>query len=242
MNFGRKLKKLSWVPGVYLDEKKYECTSYYPVFGEELLHSDYIMLPYGELMRRKDQLFFYFDKYDDIFIRPNSGFKQFAGTVLDQTRFEDGVKLAGFYDVEPELLVVVSGAKEIQKEWRFVIVNQEVVSGSLYRDWTIGPETLSSGTVTKDLILLNSKSVSEICTDENALEYAKKVAKMYNPEPAWTLDVALKNDGDYKIIEIGCFSCAGMYGNDLSKVVKTVTDAAVTEWKTYFEEFMNTCY
>lgn len=234
LNFGRKLKRTSWIPGVYLDDRKYDCTAYYPVFGNDLLHSDYIMLPYGELTRRKDFLFEHFGynmTHDcELFMRPNSGFKQFVGTVLDYDRFDDGVKLSGFYDVEPDTLVIVSKAKRLHKEWRFVVVDGTVISGSLYRDWDAGPETLSPGAVTRDIILMNSKSVCEPCMDNDALLFADRMAKRYNPEAAWVMDVAL-TDTHYRLLEIGCFSCAGMYGNDLAKVVSEVSDAAVREWE-----------
>jgi len=231
LNFGRKLRKTSWIPGVYLKEKEYECTSYYPVFGDELIHSNYIMMPYGDLHRRKDFLFEHFG--EELFIRPNSGFKNFTGTLVNRYNFDDTIQLCCFYDVEPDLLVIVSDVKDFQKEWRFVIVNGEVISGSLYRDWTIGPEILSPGSKTRDLVLLNSKSVKEYCTDENAFKYAEKVSKMYSPDTAWTIDIALTSDNEYKTIEIGCFSCAGLYGNDLDKIVEKVSESAENEWIEY---------
>lgn len=243
LNFGRKLKTTSFIPGVYLNEKAFECTSYYPAFGEMLLHENYIMMPYGDLLRRKDFLFSHFGIHNQnngkdlndtyLFIRPNSGLKQFTGTVLGYDNYEDGIKVAGIYDADPTLLVIVSNAKHIKKEWRFVVVNGNVISGSLYRDWTIGPETLTPGTVTRDIILLNSKSAKEICTDEKALQFADRMAKMYNPDRCWTLDLALTADDTYKIIEIGCFSCAGMYGNNLDKIVEAVSQEAEKEWQEY---------
>jgi hypothetical protein len=234
LNFGRKLKKLSWIPGVYLDETKYRCTSYYPIFGNLLIHKDYIMMPYGDLLRRKEFLFKTFGSNGHIFIRPDSGYKEFTGNVLSYDGFEDGVKLAGFYDVEPNLLVLVSDVKSIINEWRFVVVNQEIISGSLYRKWD-QPEKINIGTTTRDYVLLNSRSVKEICSDNTALQFAKECAKLYNPEVAWTMDVAQLEDGSYGLLEIGCFSCAGLYGNDLEKVVSSVTSAAESEWKEYFE-------
>jgi hypothetical protein len=190
LNLGRKiLKQTNFIPGVYLKENPFECTSYYPVYGDELLHKSYIMMPYGDLIRRKSELFNLYG--DKLFIRPNSGFKEFTGNILNKQNFEKAVELAGFYDVEPDLLVLVSDVTNIKKEWRFVIVNNEVISGSLYRDWTIGPEDLEKGLKTQDLVLLNSKSVKEYCIDDKAFEYANKMAKLYNPDTAWTIDIAL---------------------------------------------------
>jgi len=231
LNLGKKLLKSSFIPGVYLDMQKFECLNYYPVFGDELLHKNYLMMPFGDIMRRKSELFELFG--EDLFIRPSSGFKNFTGTVLNKYNFDYGIELASFYDIEPNLLCVISNAKQIVKEWRFVIVNNEAISGSLYRDWTSGPEILEPDATTRDLVLRNSKSVLEYCNDEKAFEYANKVAKLYSPNDAWTIDVTLTSEGEYKVIEIGSFSCAGLYANDLDKVVEKVSEAAEKEWQEY---------
>ncbi len=233
INFGRRLQKMPWAPGVYLDEHKYQCTSYYPIFGDELVHSNYIMMPFGDLLRRKEFLFEFFG--DKLFIRPNSGFKQFTGSIFSCDNFDYAMSIANYHqNIDEDLLIVVSDVKDFIREWRFVIVNGEVVSGSLYRDWTKGAEDIYPGTTTKDIVLLNSKGIKEYCQDDNAFNYAKKVASLYNPESAWTLDVAQVSDNEYKVIEIGCFSCADMYKNDITSVVNSVSKAAEQEWNNYF--------
>jgi hypothetical protein len=240
LNFGKKLRKLPWVPGVYLNEKAFECTSYYPILGPHIVHSNYVMLPYGDLIRRKDDLYTYFND-DKIFIRPNSGNKQFTGMVVEKYNFDDCVKLAGFYDVEPDLLVVVSNVCKLDQEWRFVIVDGKVISGSLYRDWS-KPEKISPGSVTRDYVLMNSyKRIEECFTgefimhDKYAWNAAQNCADKYNPDHCWTIDVAKTMKGTYEILEVGCFSCAGMYGNNLEIIVDKVSEAALTEWKEYNE-------
>lgn len=57
LNFGKKLKN-AWNPGVYLNEKAFECTSYYPVLKDQLIHYyNFSMLPYGVLMDKKEEIF-----------------------------------------------------------------------------------------------------------------------------------------------------------------------------------------
>ena len=240
LNFGKKLKKLPWVPGVYLDKKAFECTSYYPALSDLLMHhEDYTMLPYGDLINKKEWLFENFGKSGEIFMRPNSGTKEFTGMVCSYGKFEECVELAGFYDVEDDLLVLVSSVKPLKSEWRFVIVDREVVSGSLYRDWG-SPEKIEPGITTRDYVLMNSHSRHELCEDTRAWELAKICARRYNPDRAWTIDIASVEGGTYHVLEIGCFSCAGMYGNDLEKVVDAVSKAAKDEWDEYYVDLTNT--
>jgi len=237
LNLGRKIRKTPWVPGVYLNERAFECTSYYPVLGNKLIHHNYTMLPYGDLFRMKDKLYENFHS-NKIFLRPNSGNKQFTGMVIDIDDYEECVRLAGFYDVEPDLLVVASPVYPLDKEWRFVVVNQEVISGSLYRDWS-KPEKLAPGCVTRDYILMNSHSKSEECDDGMAWMAARQAALLYNPDVCYTIDIA-KIDSpmgvSYGVLEVGCFSCAGMYGNNIEDVVKAVSAAALKEWEEYRKE------
>jgi hypothetical protein len=231
IGLAKKIKRnASWIPGVYLNELAFECTSYYPNFGNELLHNNYIMLPFGDLIRQKDFIFKQFN-CDEIFLRPNSGTKNFTGTVLNYDNFNDGVNLAGFYGIEPNLLCIVSNAKKLKKEWRFVIADQNVVSGSLYRDWTIGGDYSESET--KDIVLLKSKQIEEYCIDNDVYDYVNRVAKLYEPDKCWTIDIALCDNNDFKVLEIGSFSCAGLYANDMNKVVCAVSNSAENEYNEY---------
>jgi hypothetical protein len=240
LNFGHKLKKNPWIPGVYLNEPVFKCTSYYPILSELLLHSTtYFMLPFGDLLRRKDWIYNIFRRNQDlttekIFIRPDSGLKEFTGMICPYEDFEECVKLASFYDVDSDMLVLISSVVPLKKEWRFVIVNGNVVSGSLYRDWSSSEKKGNTFTI-KDYVLRHSYSKHEICNDEKALYIAKKGAKLYTPDICWTMDVVETENNEYKILEIGCFSCAGLYGNDMNIVVDKVSEAAMNEWKEYNE-------
>jgi len=237
LNFGRKLKKLAWTPGVYLNDKALECSMYYPYLKNLLLHyQDFLMLPYGVLNDHKKTIFDHF-KTDKVFIRPNSNMKEFTGMICTEEDYFDCVKLAGFYDVDPNLLVLISRVEPLEKEWRFVIVDGEPVAGSLYRDWS-SPEKIMPGTVTRDYVLMNSHSVWEGYEGKegsNALMLAYEAAKRYNPDRCWTVDIAKTEYGTYHVLEIGCFSCAGLYGMDLEKVVDKVSEEALKEWKEYYD-------
>jgi hypothetical protein len=238
LGVGRKLKKTPWIPGVYLNEKAFECTSYYPVLGNMLVHSHYIMLPFGDLLRLKDWLFdCAFLHVDKLFMRPNSGMKQFTGMVVTKEGFEEGVNLASFYDIDPDMLVLVSNVWALHREWRFVVVDGKVISGSAYRDWSYG-ENLDIST--NDYVLQKSHSIKVECFentvtqwDTNAWNAAQQCADRYNPDRCWTIDVARTTAGTYAILEIGCFSCAGLYGANIEKVVKAVSESAIKEWEEY---------
>jgi hypothetical protein len=237
LGFGHKLKKLSWVPGVHMDSKALKCSSYYPVFGRDLVHHHYVMMPYGDLLNHKEFLFNIFSSNMDLpnlFIRPDSNSKEFTGMICTYDTFSDNVKLAGFYDVEPDLMILVSYEVPIQEEYRFVIVDGIPISGSLYRNWDY-PEKRQFGHTTRDYVLMNSHSEDKYCTNHDIWDKVKVWARMYNPDRCWTIDIAKLKSGEIKILEIGCFSCAGLYGNDSEDVVNAVSKSALKEWNEYFD-------
>lgn len=201
-------RKAKWIPGVYCNLPEFECYKYYPKFGEELLNSDYVMLPFGELQRKKLWLFQNVGRGPKLFIRPSNGFKSFAGTIVDQATWDKDYKQMGFYEVTLDELVVVAPLVGILSEWRAVVVDGKIVSASQYK-----PERVEG-------------------IPQDALAYAQDVVTKakYNPDAAWTIDIAETHQG-FKIIEVGSFSCAGLYHCDPEPIINALNEVAVKEWK-----------
>jgi hypothetical protein len=197
-----------------------------------------MMLPYGELIRNKNFIFETFGtgfgQDRKVFVRPNSGMKEFTGMVCPEYNYDECIKLAGFYGVDSDLLCLISSVKDIKKEWRFVIVGGKVIAGSMYRDWSHA-EKQTRNVATKDYVLMHSHSTWEEANDEAAWSCAQRCANKYNPDNVWTVDVALiPGYNNYRVIEIGCFSCAGLYGMDLKLVLDAVSEEAVREHTEYW--------
>jgi len=205
LGFATKIRELGWT-GVYSDYEKYDCAVYFPIFKENALNYDYLMMPFGEIRNKQEGIFSYF-KDEKVFIRPNSVLKEFVGQVVSRFNLDAALETMAFYDQsKPETMVTISSCKTVEKEWRFVACKDEIVTGSLYRDVKQGDKVLTLP-----------------CSDEKALEYAQKMAKLYSPEDIWILDICQTEDGDYKVLEMGCFSFAGLYGCDMVKIVDAMS-------------------
>lgn len=199
-----------WIPGVYLDLEKYACTSYYPAFGELLLNSHYVMLPFGELLRRKDFLIDTMSADGCVFIRPSSGYKLFTGEVVKCEEWAREVEKFNFYDIDPSEVVVVAEPYNLIAEWRFVVVDNNVITGSQYRNE------------------YGSKLDANI--PEEVLEYAQQAAKKYSPNRAWCLDICQTKQGKLYVLEIGSFSSAGLYVCPMEPIVREISRIALEEW------------
>lgn len=146
-----------------------------------------------------------------LFIRPDSGYKSFAGQVISEPTWDETIKtLDQLSSVMRETLIMVAPTQSIDGEFRFVIADGKVVAGSEYR-W--------------DGKLDIRRDWPPECE-----ELAKQVAEHdWQVDIAYTCDVALTSNGP-KVIELNGFSCAGMYACDIEKVVRGVSDAAWKEW------------
>lgn len=217
LQHGRGVLRTSYYPGIYLTLENYECYKYYGYFGYLLLNYDYLMMGLNDVLRQKD---FIFDTFgtDKIFIRPSNGYKSFPGQILPKENFEfelDVLKKS-YGGLDLDQIVLVSPIQEIDEEYRFIVVDGKVVSGSLYMDKN------------------NRKSWSayydRLCEDKKAFEFAEELVKLYQPDKAYTLDVCKLPSGEYKMLEINSFCCGSMYGNDYDKVVNAINELCLQDF------------
>lgn len=206
-----------WIPGVYCSLEKFECTYYYPFFGDLLLNRNYVMLPFGELLRRKEFLFSTLGKDGAVFVRPSSGFKIFTGKLTYEENWAKEIEMFGLYDVEPDRVVIVAEPHNLVAEWRFVVVDSKVISGSQYR------------------MEYGNKFTENVRPE--VYNFAQKAADIskYNPDRVWVLDICERKDGQLFVLEVGCFSCAGLYAIPKDDIVNAVSNAALKEWKEHRE-------
>lgn len=199
-----------WNPGAFATVSHYYCSHYFAHLGRFLLNSDYAMMPFTELARRKEFLFDSFGKEGKIFVRPDSPLKIFTGQLASSESFEKDLEFMAFYEFPCEALVVVSSPKSIVDESRFVMVDGVVVAGSKNR--------------------VNGE-VRTAEPDPESRRVAEKIAQSeFQPDRAWVLDVCRTSDGACHLLEIGAFSFANLYGCNKRAVVEAVSAAAESIW------------
>jgi hypothetical protein len=203
------IAKYNWNPGVYAKFDQQECSNYYPILKDFLLNDHYRFIPYGELKNKENEIFEEFGNNDFVFIRPSSGQKLFTGKVVERSNYNKEIEYFGFYDTPDDAICVVSEPKNIEDEWRLVSVDKKIVAASSYR-------------------LNKQKILKEGCPSE-VMELAQKITNVWNPEPCWVIDVCRLQNGEFYLLEIGAFSCAGLYKCDPMSVIKAVSDQALRD-------------
>ncbi len=212
----RRLGK-NYCPGSYFNENVKTFSTFAANYGALMLNDDFVIVPFGEFVRRGISR--------PKFIKPNKGFKEFTGFVVKPESFADEISsMNQLMHVDPESLVVVAEPKNIHSEYRYVIVDGKVVTGSEYR-WD---------------------NVLDVRSDTHTMadEMAEAVANWsWQPDRVYVVDVALEtwstqnqfNSGRTlsirpKIVELNAFSSSGLYAMDTGKIVEAVSKAALSEY------------
>lgn len=138
------------------------------------------------------------------FVRPVQDLKQFDGTVTvarEIRRWMSSVD-SGNYDFGDDIEVIVAPVQKLHGEWRFFVVDGQVVDGSSYR---IAGMRLANAVARPELY-----------------ETAQSLADGWLPHRTCVMDVALTDEG-YKVIEFNTFNSSGFYAHDIEKIVAAAT-------------------
>lgn len=193
-----------WRPGGWCNVEKLDCAAYYPHFRRYLLNVDFAIATGEEALRRQEELFAEFGIDDEIFVRPSGVHKIFAGKIAYQDDFREAIAPARY---DPATKILVSSPKEVEREWRLVVVGSETVASSQYK--AEGSIELSRGA---------PREVLEFAA--NALQQVT-----WRPDEAFVMDVG-QSSGDCGIIELNSFSCSGFYECDLAAIISAASRLA----------------
>lgn len=203
--------------GNWHDESNFTCSRYYSYLGDHITQQEYVMLPFAEMLRRQDWLFQAFGVDDEIFIRPDSGAKEFCGEVISRARMASWAEfVSGGENWRKDLLCIVGRPKRMDREFRLVVKRGKVATGSIYR-------------FAKHIEMTPLDNIEDQNDIINFAESVLAEAKMPLP-PVYVLDIA-DSEGKLSVLEIGCFCCAGLYECDRRKIALAVSEAAEEEFE-----------
>ena len=168
---------------------------------ESLLNGD------SRVVKIKDWLYEEFPR--DYFVKPTKDLKSFKGGVISagyslwQFVNEGLLDVSFMPAVEAGETMLIAPVKDIDREYRFFVVDGAVVTGSMY---------MFNGSV---------QYSSEI--PAWVILAANRMALLYQPARAFTMDLAtFKNGEDVKIVEYNCINCSGLYHSDVDQLIRSI--------------------
>lgn len=139
----------------------------------------------------------------DAFIRPVLDNKSFTGQVLPANSPVTKIQFGNLkHKNKNEIEVIIAPVQKIISEYRFFVVDGEIITGSLYRH---------GGKV----------YYKEVTHETEVLEFAEKMIGIWQPSQMFVIDIAVVPKG-LKIIEFGSIHNCGFYDINLSKLIQAI--------------------
>ncbi len=172
---------------------------------EFFLNKDAIFSTFGLV---KNNFHYYANLFPtkSFFMKPNSGGKTFTGFVVTSENYKHEFNsLDKISSAVNNTLVAISPVFEVIEEYRFMIVEQQAVSGSKYF----------------------SKQKLDMSPDvpQHIYEFAQSFAQLpleQKPDIAFVCDVGVLSDGSLKVVELNAISTADFYMADPVAIFKAL--------------------
>jgi hypothetical protein len=185
----------------------------YPRDG--LFNNDYRLTTWGDLYDNFDMWSTSFAKNGaDLFVRPVASTKTFSGQVIDRLAYKKMMDdIDATSSVSRTTLCVVASGKSKPIEWRFWIVNREVVGEACH-------------------------PYLKLWGHQPAPGYAKDLADLialleWQPDSCYTVDIAvrtMRGVSEAVVMELNSFSCSGVYNADMVAILSAVVDQALRDF------------
>lgn len=205
-------RRRRWVPGGWCEPDSFACRTYYGYWPHHIVQECFAFLPLGTLASRQAHIFETIATQDRVFIRPDSFDKSFDGGLVERGEFDTWLRQARSSQVPDSTLCVLSRPQMIQNEWRLIIRDRKVITGSSYR---IGGRVLKTG-----------------APPVGVVQFAESVASDPYPElpNIYVMDVGTVRDR-LAVVEVGSVNACGFYGSDMTIVINAVSEEAEEEWR-----------
>lgn len=195
-------RREGWAPGGW-DGDVFSSQSVIAQYGEDALNFDAISTTWGEAHQVASAR-----GWNEVFTRPNSESKEFAGavhTIDGLATFVEGLRSCGYLDDRNEPMIVAP-VRTITREWRIFVVNATLVSASQY--------------------VFFGEHLIEPGAPAHVLAFAQDAIERFSPAPAFVLDIAEVEEDDrttLKVIELNSISSSGFYAADKGAILSALT-------------------
>jgi hypothetical protein len=190
----RYARRRGWVPGAFINDN-FDFRVWREHLGEHLLNAGARVSRFADVAPMDGPFF----------IRPCLDDKSFSGMVTtweDFVAWRDSVlELGEGTSVSADTWVAVSAPRPIQREYRMVVVDGRVITGTRYK---LGDRVVGSAEV-----------------EPEVYAFTQAMADRWCPDRAYALDVFM-HDGGLYVGELNNLNSAGFYAYDVAKMVQAI--------------------
>lgn len=210
-------QKEGWYPGVF-DLEEQDFTVQLKHWGDQMFNADAVVCRFEDAVFTEDLMF----------IRPIKDSKVFAGTVMDKAEFEEWQRKVCVLEEDygnsltKDTLIQVCKARKIYAEYRFWIVNKQIVTASLYKR---GDRVIYSNQVDKHVYDYVYKLLKGAFSSDGERGITLiPTLDGWLPADSFCVDVWETPDG-MRVGEIGTINSCGLYAADIPALVHAFENA-----------------
>lgn len=199
----RLANKLSWKPAGW-DGSGFSQEATVESLGNLCLNADTKFGLWSEILSIAEK-----QKWQKIFVRPSEETKEFAGQTYSISEFREWwhkLKNINYFE-DHDALACIAPAKKIGQEWRLFVIDNKIVTGSLYAT--------------------ESKPNRSELVPDKVIDFAKSIIDVYQPAPCFVLDIAEtldNNKSTMKVVEFNSINSAGFYEADTNSIVISLSN------------------
>ncbi len=181
------------------DFHQFEYLSYMDAIHEFLLNDRHLLTTLPYLVTHAEYAIELWSQ-EELFLKPDSGLKPFDAQIIHIDDVNKFVRHRHTQDVmkDHDLIFICPARNDIKEEYRFVIIDNMVVTGSQY----------------KPTIAYTYNGFAAMYAGVIALRLKDTIKRR-----AYTIDVALLDNDELRVVEVNSFNCAGLYKCDLDLIV-----------------------
>lgn len=194
------VKRKGWKPGSFINDN-FDYSVWSKHWKDYILNDDAMVYPFKDVPVEQIKDF-------NFFIRPTKDNKAFTGQIMNVNQFLNWRDRLMDGEISSEIQfnineqVCISSRKTIYKEFRFFIIDNKIITSTVYK--------IGNRVIPQDESMVDSDAVKFV----NTLFF-------WQPAKAFCVDVALTEDG-YKVIEINNINSSGYYAANMYKIVSTL--------------------
>ena len=209
-------RNTNYVPCSYYNERELCCSFYMSKlseFNDQFLNSECVFMPFGKFITDYQRVYEMFGT-NVLFIRPDNGNKSFSGKMVHKGDINhEHNAMKNLEHIDDSELIMISYCKNINNEYRYFIVNGEIVGKTQY--------------------MLNGKLFMDEFTDATCDHLANDISKNDRQlDIAYVCDITVDNsDHEPKIVEFNSINSSGFYSADIDSIVIKLSKAAMEEFE-----------
>jgi ATP-grasp domain-containing protein len=179
-------------PGLFFDPETFRWEAFRSGWPGAMLSTD------GRIMALSDARDVLRNSGEKAFVRPDSDSKIFEGGIYDSSGLAATTEPTTILASTP---VIVASPLQIEAEWRFFVVDREIVGCSEYRRW--------------------GRPASDGSVPQVAIDLAAELALRWSPADIYCLDLATTGER-IGVIEANCFNASRFYAAVIERVLQAV--------------------